>query len=230
MAPQEKFLSKDNVDVKSFGKITELATQVINGITASTRLVTALDLSKKILKDMCLEIFQKDVKDGVVYGNHIIVTSVGNLMINFKMSPESDISEHEKTLRAEFKDDYAGLFRELPKIDVTTAYPNQKLQFQEHPELFTLTLRKNITMGDMAKLFKKTPDMFELQIRDKERYAEVYPLSVKTEKKVYPSHGFLEKLGNISDTLRKRCINILAKYFDKNLECAVKPLQNPTGG
>lgn len=224
MASQEKILTMDNTDHKSLGKIIGLATQVLQGINSIKKLGTALDSAKKVLNDMCLEIFQEDIKNGEVFGNHIIVTPVGNLMINFKMSPESDISEHEKTLRAEFKDDYAGLFREFPKIDVTTAYPNQKIQFQEHPELFTLTLRKNITMGDMAKLFKKTPDMFELQIRDKERYAEVYPNSVKTEKKVYPNHGFLEKLGNLSDTLRKRAINILSKYFDKNLECASKPI------
>ena len=222
MSSQEKILSKDNVNVKSLDKMKALASQILKGINTSKELNVALTSTKKTLNEMCLEIFQRDIKKGEVYGNHVIETTDGKLIINFRMSPESNISEHEKVLRGEFKDNYAELFREIPTIEVTTAYPNQKPQFHDHPELFTLTLRKNITMGDMVKLFKKTPDLFEIAIRDKQRYAEVYPNSVEITKKVYPNHSLLEKLGDVSDTLRKRLINILSKYFERNLECAIK--------
>jgi formylmethanofuran dehydrogenase subunit A len=181
-----------------------------------------LDSSKKTLNHLCTEIFQEDLKNGEIYGNHTIETSQGKLTVNFRMSPESDISAYENILRAEFKEDYVELFREIANIEVTTAYPNQKSQFSEHPEIFTLILKKNITMGEMKAVFKKYPDLFEIAIRDKERYADVYPNSVKIEKKVYPNHSFIDKLEKFSDVLRKRVINILSKFFDKNMECAVK--------
>lgn len=223
MSAQEKILSEDTVkNKKDYEKLTTLATQILNGIKTSKQLQIALDSSKKTLNHLCTEIFQEDLKKGDIYGNHTIETSQGKLTVNFRMSPGSDISAYEKILRVEFKDNYADLFKEVKEIEVTTAYPNQKSQFSEHPELFTLTLRKNITMGDMVKVFKKYPDLFEIAIRDKERYAEVYPYSVKIEKKVYPNHSFIDKLNKFSDVLRKRMINILSKYFDKNMECAVK--------
>lgn len=223
MSAQEKILTANNVNNKNdYEKLTTLATKILNGIKTSKQLQSALDSSKKTLNHLCTEIFQEDLKNGEIYGNHTIETSQGKLTVNFRMSPESDISAYENILRAEFKEDYVELFREIASIEVTTAYPNQKSQFSEHPELFTLTLRKNITMGDMVKIFKKFPELFEIAIRDKERYAEVYPNSVKIEKKVYPNHSFIDKLEKFSDVLRKRVINILSKFFDKNMECAVK--------
>jgi hypothetical protein len=223
MSAQEKILTANNVNNKNdYEKLTTLATKILNGIKTSKQLQSALDSSKKTLNHLCTEIFQEDLKNGEIYGNHTIETSQGKLTVNFRMSPESDISAYENILRAEFKEDYVELFREIASIEVTTAYPNQKSQFSEHPELFTLTLKKNITMGDMVKVFKKYPDLFEIAIRDKERYADVYPNSVKIEKKVYPNHSFIDKLEKFSDVLRKRVINILSKFFDKNMECAVK--------
>lgn len=223
MASQEKILSKDTVkDKRALDRIQVLASQILKGNSTLKELSTLIGQSKKTINALCTEIFQDDLKNGEVYGNHIIETAQGKLTVNFRMASESDISEHEKALRVDFKDHYADLFREVPTIEVTTAYPNQKVQFTEHPELFTLNLRKNITMGDMVKLFKKNPDFFEIAIRDSVRYSEVYPNSVKITKKVYPNHSLIERLGNVSDILRKRLINILSKFFDKNLECAIK--------
>jgi hypothetical protein len=222
MAAQEKNLSKSSVRNETLDRITKLSREILNSIKVSTELYKQLALAKKSLSEVCTQIFLKDLEKGEIYGNHVIEVGEEKLTVNFRMSPESNISEYEKTLRADFKNNYADLFVEVPTIEVTTAYPNQKIQFENHPELFTLSLKKSITMPEQVKIFKKHPECFELVIRDLERYAEVYPSSVETKKKIYPVNGILEKLANIEETLRKRIINVLSKFFQKNLECAVR--------
>ena len=222
MAAQEKNLSKTIKNQDTLDRITNLSKEILKSIDTSKELYKQLDLAKKSLNDVCTQIFLKDLEKGEIYGNHVIEVGDKKLTVNFRMSPESNISEYEKTLRADFKDNYADLFVEVPKIEVTTAYPNQKIQFESHPELFTLSLKKSITMPEQVKIFKKHPECFELVIRDLERYAEVYPSSVETKKKIYPVNGILEKLANLEQDLRARIIKVLSKFFQKNLECAVK--------
>ena len=222
MAAQEKNLNTTIKNQETLDKVSNLAKEILKSIKVSRDLYKELDLAKSRLTDTCIQIFLKDLGNGDIYGNHIIDVGDEKLTINFRMSPQSDISEYEKTLRADFKDNYADLFVEIPTIEVTTAYPNQKIQFESHPELFVLSLKKSITMDQMVKIFKKYPDCFELVIRDKDRYADVYPSSVKTTKKIFPANGILEKLANLEQALRTRIINVLSKFFQKNLECAVK--------
>lgn len=222
MAAQEKNLTEALKGTKALGEITSMASQILSAIKVSKRLSDNLSTAKKSLNDTCRKIFLQDLESGLVYGNHSIDTPDGKLVVNFRMAPYADISDHEKSLRADFKDNYADLFVEVPNIEVTTAYPNQKSQFETHPELFVIVLRKGVTMGQMAKVYKKYPDCFELVIRDKERYAEVYPSSVEVVKKIFPVNGILEKLAGLEDVLRKRIITVLSKFFQKNLECAVK--------
>jgi hypothetical protein len=222
MAAQEKNLTEALKGTETLQSLTSMASQVLSAIKVSKKLGDDLYLAKKALNEICTDIFLKDLENGLVYGNHVIDTKEGKLTINFRMSPESDISDYEKSLRADFKDNYADLFVEVPNTEVTTAYPNQKIQFESHPELFVIVLKKGVTMGQMAKVFKKYPECFDLIIRDKERYAEVYPSSVDLTKKIFPVNGILEKLAGYELALRKRIITVLSKFFQKNLECAVK--------
>jgi hypothetical protein len=223
MAATEKILSKDTViDKKAFAIVEKYAKQIILGTQSVKSLQESLVKVKQVLNGICLELFQNDLKQGEIYGNHVIETSEGKLTVNFKMAQMADVSSYEETLKEGLKDNYGELFMNKPTIEVTTEYPNQKKQFVEHPELFILSLKKSVMMKDMVKIFAKYPEAFEIVIRDLERYSEVYPNSVKKTKKVYPKNGLLEKLEGISDTLKKKCINTLAKYFDKNMECAIK--------
>jgi hypothetical protein len=222
MAAQEKNLSKSIKNAETLERITNLSKEILDGINTSVQLNKTLALAKKSLSDVCTLIFLKDLDKGEINGNYVVEVGDKKLTVNLRMSPQSNISEYEKALRADFKDNYADLFVEVPTIEVTTAYPNQKIQFESHPELFTLSLKKSITMPEQVKIFKKHPECFELVIRDLERYAEVYPSSVETKKKIYPVNGILEKLANLEEDLRARIIKVLSKFFQKNLECAVR--------
>jgi hypothetical protein len=222
MAANEKNLTKSMKGNKALTGLTDLATQILNATKINKSLIEKLSLAKKELNEHCIEIFLKDLTKGEIYGNHTIDTPGGKLTVNFRMGPQCDISEYEKTLKADFKDNYADLFVEIPTIEVTTAYPNQKIQFEAHPELFVISLKRSVTMVEMTKIFKKFPDSFDLIIKDKKNYSEVYPASVEITKKIFPAGGILEKLANLEITLRKRILGVLTKFFDKNIECAVK--------
>jgi hypothetical protein len=222
MAAQEKNLTKSSIRNETLERITNLSKEILDGVSTSVELNKTLALAKKSLSDVCTQIFLKDLDKGEIYGNYVVEVGDRKLTVNLRMGPQANISEYEKTLRADFKDNYADLFIEVPTIEVTTAYPNQKVQFDNHPELFSLCLKTSITMAEMKKVFKRFPECFELTIRDKVRYAEVYPSSVETKKKIYPVNGILEKLANLEQELRARIIRVLSKFFQKNLECAVK--------
>lgn len=177
---------------------------------------------KQKLRRKCQDQFLRDIKKGKIYGNHTYKTENGPLTVNFRVAPESEITHYERSLASDLYDNWEKLFEETEEIIVSTTPQQTGKQFLVHPELFTLSLKPAVTMNQMLELYKKYPDLFDVNVRSKERYKEVYPNNVETKRKVFPKNGFIEKLGKIEENLRKRVLNSLSKYFEKYLETAIK--------
>lgn len=221
MPAKVKEIRKQDVD-GSFAPVRRLVEKLIDAVTMQRALYDSVQENKDALRLLVHGIFMQDLSEGTINGNHTFETEKGDLTANFKVGANADISQYRKSLRADLGDDYGELFEETDKIEVTSQSSLWKRQIREHPELFTLTLRDNVTMDELLMLWEKHPELFNIGVYSQDRYQKVYPKHCKTDTKVRPRQGLLEKLGRLEGKLRKRVLTVLRRFLEENIEVAIK--------
>ena len=221
MAAKAKELTKQTIDEDKFKAIRAKANKVIEAAKACKVLTEFISANKTEINTVCREIFLQDLENGSINGNHIFSGPKGTMTINFKLMAKADITQYKRTLVSYLGERYVDLFMEEIEFEPSSEEEFCE-QIHEHPELFSLTMKPGVTMKELLKVYKTFPQLFTIRVRDKKRYAEVYPDLVEETKKVYPINGFIAKLGKIESTLMKRVINVLRKFFEDNLDSAIK--------
>lgn len=222
MPAKAKTLSAKTLDGDKYTPIRSVANKIIEILGVLQTLEPAVKNAKASLSEQCQSIFFEDLDAGEVNGNHKFTSSKGELTVNFKLVPGADITQYQRTMLSYLGDHYEELFEEVEEIEITGSQRSMREQFKSYPGAFRLELKHTVTDEQMKQLYNKCPDLFVLVPREPERYAELFPRCVQKTTKVYPKGGFIERLGRIEGDLRKRVLNALRNFFEKNLETAIK--------
>lgn len=222
MAAKAKVLNKTTLDADKYSEIRSLANKLIEAIYVYKNLEPHIKRGKESLSQKCKEIFIEDLEQGEVNGNHNFSSEKGDLTVNFRLTNNADITQYRKTLILFLENYYDYLFEETTEIDITSSRRTRANQFQDYPGIFRLKLKESIRDKEAITLYNKMPHLFDLEIRDIKRYAEIFPQSVETTEKIYPKNGFIEKLGRIESSIKKRVLNVLKNFFEYNIETAIK--------
>lgn len=222
MAAKAKVLNKTTLEADKYSKIRSLANKLIEAIYVYKNLEPHIKRGKESLSQRCKEIFIEDLEQGEINGNHNFSSGKGDLTVNFRLMNNADITQYQQTLLRFLGEHYNDLFDEVTEINITSSRRTKANQFQDYPGMFRLKLKESIRDKEMVMLYNKMPHLFDLEVRDVERYAEVFPQSVETTNKVYPKNGFIERLGRIESSIKKRVLNVLKSFFENNIETAIK--------
>lgn len=216
MAAKEKEINRKK------GSIADIVLKLAKALSTLSQLQKITEDLKQRLRRHSRSRFLRDLKEGNINGNHVYNSEHGPVTVNFRVTPNADISQYESSLATEFEENWEKMFDEIEEIEVTASDKKIAKHFEDHPELFYLSIKPRVTMIQLHRLYKDHPKLFDINVRSKKRYKEVYPEYVEESKKIYPKNGFIERLGKVDDSLRKRVLNCLYKFFENNLEMSVK--------
>jgi hypothetical protein len=180
-------------------------------------------VNKKRLAEISSKVFVDDLSKDIpeVYGNHEYETEAGNVSVNFKITGPSPKEINGKPaaeiIREKFKETTDDLFEIGDVVTVTADEPLLFAQAIDHPEMFQVALKPEVTHADMIQLISAYPEMFRVSViqtpENLKKYAEVYPDTSTKTSVVHFKKGFIEALSKIPDVAKKSVRTFIMKLL-----------------
>lgn len=203
MAAKSKVISTE--------ELITLAALIKQQHTQVAQLEDGLKANKLRLAQASMATFRTDLSQDApdVFGNHEYPTDSGNVTVNIKVGSKAPMPVEIngrpaiETLRQFFGSETDSLFETEDKIEVTADEIIKRTQACNHPELFTLGLKPQLTTQEMMQLISALPNLVTVNVNNLSAYATAYPQSVQKTQMVVAKNGFVEALGKLSETTRK---------------------------
>lgn len=184
------------------------------------------ETEKKRLGEISKEIMSEDLKKDIpeLNSNHEYHLDDGTVTVNFrmKMPPMTEINDEPagKVLDRVFGEQREKLFETRTSIDILADEQTLLQQAPNHPECFDVGL-KTLTYEQKMQLVQEHPDWVQLQVTDREKYAEIYPAHVNKVDTVTAVSKMIEKASKLSDIAKQQAAGFFRALLPKVVTPAI---------
>lgn len=187
-----------------------------------------LEEDKKKLASKSRDVFFEDLnKENVeIAGSHdYYVEDDERVRVNFRVKsrPITEICKKDASeyLHKTLGDYFDKLFEENKQHEITAEQEELRAQAADHPECFEIRLRQTLTHEQLFQLVSEHPDWVEVGVKDKDRYAEIYPEHTSTKTSVSAKKKFVEGIEKMEATLKKKTRRLMEAFLKPTLMPAV---------
>jgi len=205
-----------------------LAKMIKDQHTQINQLKDDFDANKASLSEYSKGIFVEDISKAVpeMNGNHEYHTSEGTVTVNFKIAgrapKEINGRPAAEIIQEKFGTEVDKMFVIDNDIRVLAPDNTQRAQACEHPELFAISLKPDLTHEQRMRLVAEHPDFLTVSVIDPKQYAVVYPGSIEKTPTATFKPGFIEALGKTNDMIKKNVRGLMKAILPNVIQIAVK--------
>lgn len=229
MAAMSKVIDKTVLSENEAIALTELALLIQQQHTQIAQLTDGLKANKARLTEVSMRVFKADLDKDIpeVNGNHEFHTDSGTVTVNYKIPATAHTPKEIKgrpaseVLRERFGTSTDELFEIGDTVEVLTDERVLRTQAREHPELFRISLKEELTHQQLMQLVAAHPSMLTVQVTDPQQYARIYPDHVNKTPTVSFKAGFLETLGKLDNVIKRAVKGLLRVMLPEVVQTAV---------
>lgn len=209
-------------DAKQFKHAQDLVVSIKQRHSTVAKESEKLEAEKRELLDLSKEVFFEDISErSDFYQNHDYHTEEGVVHVNFRtLSKKLEVPQAVKDALG---DSYSDLFKTTNIYTVTATQDSLLGQAIKSPEMFGVTLKPTLGVVDLTSLVREHPDWVQVVVKDESLadYAKAYPEGVCTKAETKTRNGFIDTIGKLSDTLRKKLRKVFLTILKESLQPVV---------